>query len=258
MSASFELDPQTLVRDVLLDVPGAVEAFETHRIDYCCGGALSLLEASERAHVAIDVLLATLANEAQKPGAKTTGDHEMLSVPLADLVQTIVDKHHEHSRRDAPLLVAHARALAEAEGHSHPTLYAIAKELELLFSELLPHLSFEERHVFPYIVSLERAGKEGATLPAALFASIAEPIHEMILEHERADHALHAIRDLTHDYTAPASATDDMRALYRALFENEKELTRHMHLEGNVLFPRAERLETKLRASRGPSTRRRA
>lgn len=246
-----------LVREVLLDVPGAVEAFEIHHIDYCCGGGLSLREASERAQVAIDVVLATLHDEAQKPGAKTTDDREMLSVALASLVTTIVDEHHARSRSDATQLLNAARELAHAEGSSHPALYAIVKELELLFAELIPHLSFEERHVFPYIVALERAGKEGTTPPAALFASIAEPISEMMSEHERADLALHAIRDLTGDYSPPQNATAAMQMLYAALRDNERELTRHMHIEGNVLFPRAERLETKLRASWGSRPQRR-
>jgi regulator of cell morphogenesis and NO signaling len=239
--------PRTLVREILMEVAGATEAFERHHVDYCCGGALPLEEACARASVAVDVMMATLAEEAGKPGAETTRDREMLSIPLAEIVARIVDEHHERSRRDATELVARARAAADAEGDAIPALRAIAKHLEVLFAELLPHLVFEERHVFPYVVGLERTGREGGLLPVALFASIAEPIADMIREHESADHALHAIRDLASDYAPPDGASERTRELYAALAANEKELVRHMHLEGNVLFPRAERLETKLR-----------
>nr|MDQ3036651.1 hemerythrin domain-containing protein [Myxococcota bacterium] len=166
-------------------------------------------------------------------------------------------EHHARSRRDAVALVAQARAVADAEGDAHPALRAIAKHLTVLFDDLLPHLVFEERHVFPYVVALERAGREGGALPVALFESIAEPIADMIREHESADGALHAIRELTGDHVPPPGASEAMTALYAALAANEKELVRHMHLEGNVLFPRAERLELKLRTSMGAGPRRR-
>lgn len=255
-AALSAIRPDTLVRDVLMDVPGATTAFERHHVDYCCGGALPISEACARAGVALEVVLATLAEEAVKPGAETTRDREMLSVPLAELTSRIVAQHHERSRRDASELVARARDAASAEGDRIPALRAIAKELDALFAELVPHLAFEERHVFPYVDALERAGRDGTTPPAALFASIAEPIAEMTHEHERADHALHAIRELAHDYAPPEGASEAVRALYEALAANEKELVRHMHLEGNVLFPRAERLEQKLRTAHGGGPRR--
>nr|MDQ3036608.1 DUF542 domain-containing protein [Myxococcota bacterium] len=88
-----EVGPRTLVREILLDVPGATEAFERHHVDYCCGGALPLEEACARASVGVDVILAALAEEAAKPGAATTGDREMLSVPLAEIVARIEAEH---------------------------------------------------------------------------------------------------------------------------------------------------------------------
>lgn len=252
------IGPRTLVRDILMEVAGATEAFEKHHVDYCCGGALPLEEACARASVAVDAMMATLADEASKPGAETTRDREMLSIPLAEITAQIVEDHHERSRRDATSLVAQAREAAAAEGEALPALRAIAKHLDVLFAELLPHLVFEERHVFPYVVALERTGREGGVLPVALFESIAQPIADMIREHESADHALHAIRDLASDYVPPDGASEATRALYAALAANEKELVRHMHLEGNVLFPRAERLESKLREAYGAGRRRRA
>lgn len=244
-----EISRTTLVREILLDIAGAEAAFERHHVDFCCGGALPLEEACRRAGAEVDAVLATLAEEAAKPGAEAPRDREMLSVPLADVVRKIVGEHHERSRADASSLVALARAALDADGARNSALAPILAHLEALYAELLPHLLFEERHVFPYVVALERAGIDGAPPPAALFATIAEPIADMIREHESADHALHAIRELAGDYATPAGASEATRTLYVALAAQEKELVRHMHLEGNVLFPRAERLETKLSAA---------
>ncbi|UJR85826.1 DUF542 domain-containing protein [Sandaracinus amylolyticus] len=244
-----EVARTTIVRDILLDIAGAEAAFERHHVDYCCGGALALEEACRRAGADVDAVLATLVEEANKPGAQAPRDREMLSVPLVELVKKIVDEHHVRSRADATSLVALARDAVATDGARDPALAEIVALLETLYAELLPHLAFEERHVFPYVVALERAGHDGATPPAALFATIAEPIAEMIHEHEAADHQLHDLRDLAHDYVASEGASAATRALYAALAEQERELVRHMHLEGNVLFPRAERLEQKVRAA---------
>jgi regulator of cell morphogenesis and NO signaling len=247
-----EVSRSTLVRDILMEIAGATEAFERHHVDYCCGGALPLEEACRRAGVDVAAVLATLAEEASRPGAEAPRDREMLSVPLAEIVTSIVEQHPERSCADAVALVALARAALHADGARVAALPAILAHLEQLYAELLPHLLFEERHVFPYVVALERAGQEGTTPPAALFAGIAEPIADMIREHEAADHALHAIEQLAAGYTPPAGASEATRALYEALAAQEKELVRHMHLEGNVLFPRAERLEAKVREMRRP------
>ncbi|AKF10772.1 DUF542 domain-containing protein [Sandaracinus amylolyticus] len=244
-----EVARTTIVRDILLDIAGAETALERHHVDYCCGGALALEEACCRAGADVHAVIATLIDEASKPGAQAPRDREMLSVPLVDLVKKIVDDHHARERADATSLVALARDAVAVDGASDARLAKIVALLETHFGELLPHLAFEERHVFPYVVALERAGLDGTPPPAALFATITEPIAEMIHEHETADHQLHDLRALAHDYVAPPTASDATRALYAALAEHERELVRHMHLEGNVLFPRAERLEQKVRAA---------
>lgn len=245
LSGVMDVGTETLVRELVLRVPGAVTVFERHHVDYCCGGALPLSEACARANVAVEAIVAALLEESAKPDAAPPPD-EMLSVPMTEIRAHIVSEHHERSRRDALTLPAMARAIADRHGGSRPALFTIAKHVESLFRDLLPHLDYEERHVFPYIDALERAGQANANRPAALFASIKEPIAEMIREHEIADHDIHAIRALTNDYVPEDDAPDEVRALYAALDANERDLTRHMHLEGNVLFPRAERLEGKL------------
>jgi regulator of cell morphogenesis and NO signaling len=240
--------PATVMRDIVLSTPGATAAFERFHVDYCCGGSLTLEEACARAHAPVEEVLSALAEEAARPGAQIAGG-EMLSVPLENLVERLVTVHHVRSRESAAKLPALARDAAAKEGRARPELARIAELASELFGALLPHLDFEERHVFPYVVAMERAGREGRPPPVALFSTIAEPMRDMEHEHEAADRAMHEMQQLAGEYRVPDGASDTLRALYADLDAHEKELVRHMHLEGNVLLPRAERLEQKLRTS---------
>jgi len=241
----------SVIRDVVLSTPGATLALERFHVDYCCGGSLSLAEACERAGAPLEAVLAALVEEAARPGAEVAGG-EMLSVPLEALVARLLDVHHMRSREAAVALVAQAKDVASAE--PSPGLARIVALVQDLFGALIPHLDFEERHVFPYVVALERAGREHARPPAALFASIAEPMRDMEREHAACDRAMHEIHGIGGELREGAG--DRLRALLDALDAHERELVRHMHLEGNVLLPRAERLEQKLRTPTGTRGRR--
>ncbi len=241
MSAEL-LVPETLVRDLLKHVPGAPRAFERHRVDYCCHGALSVSEASARVGADVDAVLAALAEEAARPDAEPAWGDTFELLPLEDVVEHLVTEVHAKARRD----VAELRALAPADS-------ALGRAVLALCDELEPHLAFEERHVFPYVVGIERTGE----VPLALFDTVVEPCQMLLREHEASDHTLDTLRALTDGYQAPAGADAATVALYRALAAYDRDLVLHMHLEGNVLFPRAQQLEAKTRAAARPTTARR-
>jgi len=227
------LAPETLVREILKHVPGAPRAFEQHRVDYCCHGDLSVAEASARVGADAAAVLAALAEEAARPDAEPAWGDSFERMPLADVVEHLEAEVHPKARRDVAVL----RKLCPADG-------ALARAVTQLCDELDAHLAFEERHLFPYVVSLEDTGEA----PPALFDTVVEPCRMLLREHEAADHELEAIRALTGNYRTPAGADDATRALYAALADYDKELVLHMHIEGNVLFPRAQQLEAKARA----------
>jgi regulator of cell morphogenesis and NO signaling len=246
-----QITGESVIREVVLTTPGATHAFERFHVDYCCGGGSTLAEACAKVSAAVDDVIAAILEESRKPGAEITGG-EMLSVPLERLVAQLLDVHHVRSRASAKTLLAQARDVAASDGR--PELARIVALLERLFTALLPHLDFEERHVFPYVVALERAGQENARAPVALFSSIVEPMREMEHEHEQCDLAMHEIHTIAE--SLGTNAPPALRALLEALHDHEKDLVRHMHLEGNVLLPRAERLEHKIRESTGARRRR--
>lgn len=240
----FVVEPSVLVRDVVFHVPGASRAMERFRIDYCCGGSKSLTAICEESRVDVHALLAALEEEKAKGGET---DQELLEIPLSDLLVRIVRDHHEPSRKEAVRLVALAEKARALHGEAIPELGAIAKDTALLFAELAPHLKQEERVLFPYVRELEEAGRDGKPAPVALFATIRHVIVEMEHEHEDCELVMRRLRHLSHDFAVSETTPTEVRELYEGLEAHERDLVRHMHLEGNVVFPRAERLETKLR-----------
>jgi regulator of cell morphogenesis and NO signaling len=240
----FVVEPSALVREVVFHVPGASRAMERFRLDYCCGGSKSLTTICEESRVDVSALIAALEEEKAKGGET---DQQLLETPLVDLIARIVREHHEPSRKEGERLIALANAARDAYGAAMPELGAIAKDTAQLFGELLPHLKQEERVLFPYVRELEEAGRDGKPAPVALFATIKHVIHEMEHEHEDSELVMARLRRAAKDYAVSDATPSEVRALYEGLDAHERDLVRHMHLEGNVVFPRAERLETKLR-----------
>lgn len=228
------LVPATLVREILQRVPGAPRAFERHRLDYCCHGDLSVAEASARVNADTDAVLVALAEEAARPDAEPAWGDSFDHMPLVDVVAHLREEVHPKARAD----VAAIRALCPAGG---PLAAAVTR----LCDELEPHLNFEERHLFPYVVAMESTCRA----PVALFDSVLDPCRMLLREHEASDHQLDELRELTDRYTPPADADERTVALYRALAAYDRALVMHMHVEGNALFPRAQQLEAKLLVS---------
>lgn len=245
----FVVEPSVLVRDVVFHVPGASRAMERFRLDYCCGGSKTLSAICVESRVDVSALLAALEEEKEKGGET---DQELLEIPLVDLIARIVREHHEPSRKEAVRLVALASQARDAHAATMPELNAVAKDTALLFAELGPHLKQEERVLFPYVEQLEVAGRDGKRAPVALFATIKHVIHEMENEHEDSELVMARLRRVTKDFAVTDATPQIVKELYEGLDAHEKDLVRHMHLEGNVVFPRAERLETKLRRGARP------
>ncbi len=222
----------TEVRQIAIDRPTAIPLLEQFGIDYCCGGQQTLAQACAKKNLQLASVLASLEHEALS--TQTTPDWQ--TAPLHVLAQHIVTKHHDFTRQQLTLLHALLEKVEQRHGATHPEIPATGKALTALAAELTHHFLCEENILFPYIVKLEQEGR--ATLPP-MFGSVSQPIQKMLLDHDRAGEELSHIRALTQNYQPPADACTTFRALYRALEELEADLHQHIHLENNILFPRA-------------------
>jgi regulator of cell morphogenesis and NO signaling len=235
--------PQPTVRELATANPAAVRVFEKYRIDYCCGGYRPLAEACGERGISTDAVLAELA--ALTPSGEPGRDWS--SAGLAELVAHIVSRHHGYLKQELPALEAAMEKVVAKHGPKYPDMLPrMAQVFAGLKAELELHLHKEEAVLFPAILELEaaEAARRAAVLPP--FGTVRNPIRMMEHEHDSAGQALAALRSLSHDYAVPDDACPTFRGLFHRLEEMERDLHTHIHLENNILFPRAAALETRL------------
>jgi len=232
-------DTNTTIRAIVADDYRAAAVFQKHGIDFCCGGNRPVADACDEkgidARLVASELRAALASESDQP--------RVAAWDLDFLADYIVTNHHAYVRSAIETIGAHTRKVAGVHGENHPETIEIAARFEEIAAEMTSHMAKEERVLFPYIKALAVAKREGGPAPRAPFGSIANPIRMMEAEHQAAGDTMAAIRRLSQDYAPPADACTTYQVTYKELAAFEADLHRHVHLENNILFPRALDLE---------------
>lgn len=222
------------VADIATENPAAIEVFQQHQIDFCCGGHLPLEEACRRRGVDPGQVLAEL--QQAPPPADDAGAWQR--APLSSLVTHIQQTYHAPLRAELARLDAMMARVLDRHGERHPDIVPpLASVFARFRGELLDHMVKEDTILFPAIVALEHAGRA-----SGMASWISQPMAVMEAEHDAAGEALAAMRQITHGYAPPEDACPTFRGLYHGLAELEREMHLHVHLENNILFPRAERL----------------
>jgi regulator of cell morphogenesis and NO signaling len=218
----------------------AVGVLENHGLDYCCGGK----EPFEQACLAKGVKPENIMREIAEAQVAAAAGRDWQSAPLDELVKHIVETHHAYLKLDLPVLANRIDKVVSVHGaHDPERLPRLAEVFAALRAELEMHLNKEESILFPFIVQYGRAEVQNRPVPPVPFGSIANPIARMEREHANAGDALGEIRALTNDFSLPSYACSTVRALYEGLRVLESDLHVHIHLENNILFPRAIALE---------------
>jgi regulator of cell morphogenesis and NO signaling len=203
--------------------------FQRFGIDFCCGGGRTLRTACERAGVEYEEVSREMT-EAMNRATATDPSADARSWPLVELIEHIVTEHHAYVRNTIPVLQQFTSKVAHVHGERHNELHEIRVLVEALGRELERHMEEEETGLFPQIANL--ASRTGAVeLPAVLV-----PLED---DHDRAGALMARIRELSQGFAPPADACTTYRAAFVKLREFEADLHRHVHLENNILFPRA-------------------
>jgi|SRR5579884_449942 len=229
------------VREIAIENPASTRVFEALGIDYCCGGRRTLTDACASAGVDLNRLLGLL-DEASRHNDETSANG-WETKPLRELVGHIVGRHHAFMRAETPRLQGLLAKVVSKHGPDHPEVVEIEKLFVAISQELATHLFKEEQVLFPYIQKMEQAVSEGAKPEAAFFGTVQRPISNMIADHDDAGALLARMRGLSNGYEAPPEACPTFVAAYRGLDEFERDLHQHVHLENNILFPRAIAME---------------
>jgi regulator of cell morphogenesis and NO signaling len=237
----MEILSKTL-KDIILDNPEAAAVLERNRLDFCCKGNRTLAEACEQQKLnGQDIAEALL--EIRTPIARDTKHFNDWS--MNQLLEYILETHHEYIRDKSPFIMAHVRKIAAVHGERHPELHELNSLCLVLLTELNEHMQKEEMVLFPYIekmLSLEK----GEILEKPHFGTIANPIAMMHKEHEEAGDVFAKIYKITDGFTPPRDACTTYKVAFKEIKEFERMLHEHIHLENYLLFPKAVVLETEL------------
>ncbi len=164
---------------------------------------------------------------------------------LADLITHITRTHHVFVREECPRIQALAEKVVSVHGKNHPELLQVQETFSALAEELSVHLMKEEQVLFPYVVRMEESVLAGEPVPPAMFGTVVNPVRMMMQEHDGAGDALRSLRSITGNYAVPEDVCISYKTLYQALQGFESDLHQHIHLENNILFPRAVAMEAK-------------
>lgn len=220
--------------------------FRKYGIDFCCGGKKTLAQVCRDKNIDAEKLEADLNKVAGEPKTiESNADHWEADF-LADY---IINVHHTYVREAMPDLRVWAEKVARVHGHSHPEAVRIHELFTEIADELESHMVKEEMVLFPYIRQLCASKKAGNAPPDAAFGTVHHPITAMEHEHEQVGILFTEIEKLSNNFTPPADACNTFRALYNNLKEFENDLFLHIHLENNILFPKAEVLERELKGA---------
>lgn len=220
----MNIDPTTPVGRIAAEHPLSTRVFARHGIDFCCGGGQPLARACEKRNLDSTTIVDEISRELN---GTSESPERWDEAPLNDLVEHILFAYHQPLWEELPRLEAMARRVLEVHHDKDPErLPALARLVSALRAEIEGHMQKEEQILFPMVKRGEGFMADG-------------PIAIMEEEHEAAAGILRRFRELTDDYTVPAQACNTWRALWHGLSALESALHMHIHLENNILFPRA-------------------
>lgn len=208
---------------------------EKYQLDFCCKGRRTLRQACEEKQLNLAEVLSELDNASLLPEPEGIQPDQLT---LTALSEEIVNRHHEYVRKEMPVINGYLEKIAAKHGGRHPEMIHVTQIFKALTEEMNLHMQKEEKVLFPRIKEIEAVrnnGMEAAVQPTYLKA----PVVVMEQEHDHAGSAMAEIRQLTSNYTLPADACTTYQLSFAALQAFEQDLHRHVHLENNVLFPKA-------------------
>ncbi|MBE7441056.1 MAG: iron-sulfur cluster repair di-iron protein [Flavobacteriales bacterium] len=235
------IDDKTVAEIVTENIKTA-DVFKKNGIDFCCGGNVKVQEICAKKGVDYSKLKEDILNI----GIAPKGSSDFNTWDLDFLTDYIINTHHKYVKEANELIIQYSDKVAKVHGHHFTETIEINKLFHEIANELNMHMQKEEQILFPFIKEIAKAKKEGVRLAPPPFGSIQNPINMMEMEHTDAGEILFKIKDLSNNHTPPEGACNTFKALYSKLEEYQNDLFQHIHLENNILFPKAIQFEQEL------------
>ena len=236
------VDTKTTIGEMVADDFRMASVFSKYGIDFCCKGGRTLEEVCEKKNIPVS----QLAGELEQARLSSAQPTDFASWPSDLLIDYIEKRHHRYIEEKSPVLIQYLNKLCKVHGDRHPELFQINEWFTASAGELAAHMKKEELILFPFIKKMEQARREGTDLQRPHFGTVENPVAMMKDEHTTEGERFEAISSLTDGYTPPADACSTYRVTFAMLAEFEQDLHTHIHLENNILFPRAIAMEREL------------
>jgi regulator of cell morphogenesis and NO signaling len=224
------------VKDIALSTPRAWEVLESAGIDYCCGGNKSLHDACVKGGVSAEELVKRLLESSERASPDAA---DWNSAALSDLTRHIRERHHGYARSAIPRIQTLLGKVRAKHGSSGPEILTIGELFAQMGQEMTLHMQKEEQILFPYIEAMERTANGHGLLESPFFQTVRNPIEAMVKEHDAAGDLVRRIGEASTGYAATVDACTTFKALREELKQFEADLHLHVHLENDILFPRA-------------------
>ena len=234
----MKITEQTIIGELVARDYRTASVFKKQGIDFCCSGNRTIADACNKAQLDPAAMVKTLEEVVTHPGNNPNTDYK--TWPLDLLADYIEKKHHRYVQEKIVEITPFLTKVARVHGERHPELEEVLSLFNGCAEELTQHMEKEEQILFPFVRRMVTGNLEPAT-----FGTVQNPISVMMDEHTAEGERFRRIAELTDDYTPPADACNTYRVTYALLKEFEEDLQLHIHLENNILFPKAIMLEKK-------------
>jgi regulator of cell morphogenesis and NO signaling len=221
---------KTAIGEIVASDFRAAEIFKKTGIDFCCGGTKSLDTACMEKSIDPSVIVKQLKELENTPVSQNQNFNEW---SLGFLIDYIVNTHHRYVLKTLPELLFYTEKIASVHGSHHPELIKAADLFKKINTELLQHLQKEEEVLFP---SIKEVINNNSTVAKA---TIISEISRMSGEHEFAGGAMDKINEITLNYLVPEDGCNTYKVAFKLLHQFEDDLHVHVHLENNILYPKA-------------------
>ena len=237
------VDTTITIGEIVADDFRAAQVFSKYNIDFCCKGNRTLEEVCAKKQIPVSQLVEDLS-EAM---TATAGSIDYAAWPSDLLIDYIEKKHHRYIEEKTPALLQFLNKLCKVHGERNPELFRITELFTQSATDLAAHMKKEELILFPFIRKMVKAKSSGQPLDMPHFGTVENPVSMMKHEHETEGDRFEEIAQLTHNYQPPASACSTYKVTYAMLRDFQDDLHTHIHLENNILFPRAIAMEREFR-----------
>lgn len=236
----MKLEETTTIGDFVAKDYRTAEIFSKYSIDFCCKGQRTIDDVCKKNNINQADLLADLNTVLE---SKNNSGVDFNSWPLDELIDFIEKKHHVYVEKKTNTILPFLEKLCNVHGSNRPELIEINQLFKESGEELASHMKKEELILFPFIKEMISATKSHGAVVKPFFGTVKNPIAAMMNEHENEGERFRTISALTNNYTPPEDACTTYKITYAMLQEFEQDLHKHIHLESNILFPKAKALE---------------